>query len=138
MLRSAIALAMLLAVPLATPVFAQPAPVQAEAARMLAQACVTAPRMAGRPNANAMCQCLGEMTVRDGDPRLLTLFTRVFAYYPDQNAARAELQRMIDNEGYTRADYLAVGEMLNRAVDTVDEQCGGATDPAPEVSAGEP
>ncbi len=119
------------------PASAQTVPIRAEAARMLAAVCVGAPSMVDRPNANAMCQCAGEFTVRDGDERLLVLFTRVFAHYPDRAAAGAELQRMIDNEGYTRADYLEVGQMLNRAVGLVDAQCGDATDAPPQASTSE-
>ncbi|MEZ5958160.1 MAG: hypothetical protein R3C27_13225 [Hyphomonadaceae bacterium] len=119
------------------PASAQPVPVRTEAARMLAAVCVTAPTMVDRPNASAMRQCAGEFTVRDGDERLLVLFTRVFAHYPDRAAAGAELQRMIDNEGYTRADYLEVGQMLNRSVALVDAECGNATNPAPEAQTSE-
>ena len=41
---------------------------------------------------------------------------------------------MLDNEGYTRADYLEVGQMLNSAVNVVDEQCGDATNAPAETS----
>ena len=133
MMRSLIASAVFL-LPLATPSFAQTTPIHAEAARMLAAVCVTAPELANEVNAQVMCQCAGEFTVRDADERLLILFTRVFAHYPDQAAARAELQRMLDNEGYTRADYLEVGQMLNSAVNVVDEQCGDATNAPAETS----
>jgi hypothetical protein len=125
MKRTALSLAIVLA-PLAAPAYAETSAVHEQAARMLANVCVAAPSMAGRENAQAMCQCAGELTVRDGSERQLTLFTRVFTYYPDQTAAAAELRRMMDEEGYTREDYLAVGRLLENAVQIVDDQCGSA------------
>jgi hypothetical protein len=105
---------------------------RAQASQQLHRYCIASDIMAGEADAEAKCQCLAQTMTEDWPDRELTMFLRVFAHYPDRKAARAELRRMIDEEGYTEADYASVNQRLDRAVDAVGERCDGQDLARPE------
>ncbi len=82
---------------------------------------------AGTGDTSPQCRCFAEVMLEGWAEREVTLFARVFAHYPDRDAARVELEGMMANEGYTMADYQAVGQRLSRSAEIVGGRCDGAT-----------
>jgi hypothetical protein len=122
MMRGVVVLT-LVAVVLAGNAFGQDDDLRAGAMRQISQFCIAAPEMAGEVNVEAKCQCAAQVIVETWSERELTLFTRVFAHYPDQDAARAELERMMAVEGYTEGDFAAVSDRFRQSSETVSAKC---------------
>jgi hypothetical protein len=106
---------------------AQPEDPRSVASAQLLRQCTA--MMAEEPdppaNGEAQCQCFATIALEGWSEREMALFARVFAHYPDRDAARSELEGMIANEGYTMDDYRAVGARLDTAADTVGDRCDG-------------
>jgi hypothetical protein len=130
MLRTLIVSALAALPALAASAHGQTDDVRTRASTQLLRHCAAAMAAEAEPpaDADAQCQCFANVVIEGWTDREVTLFARVFAHYPDQTLARAELQHMIEEEGYTEADYRAVGARLDQAVDIVGDRCDGESE----------
>jgi hypothetical protein len=93
-----------------------------QATDLIVRHCMASPMVSGLENSSEHCNCGAGVMVRDLNERQLTVFTRVFSHYPNREAGRAEAERMIAEEGYTREDIVEMGNLLSES-DSIMAEC---------------
>jgi hypothetical protein len=94
-----------------------------QAQDLIVRYCLSAPEMSDLSDPTEHCACGARLMVADLDERQLTVFTRLFAHFPNRDAARAEADQMIAQEGYSQGEIQAIGGLLGSS-EQIMKQCG--------------